>query len=83
MEHELKIPPRYFNPVHTGRKPFDVRRNDRAFSVGDIVILREYMNYSNQFTGRVTRKQITYIQRDPAFCKEGWCILGLGPVEED
>ena len=83
MEHELKIAPRYFIPVHSGRKPFEVRRDDRGFAVGDTILLREFVHYSNQYTGRKTRKRITYILRDPAYCKEGYCILGLAPEKED
>ena len=42
MEHELKVVPRFFGALAAGRKPFEVRRDDRepAFAVGDVLRLR-------------------------------------------
>ena len=42
MTHYLKIRPEHFQAVIDGRKPFEVRFNDRNFQVGDRVILEEY-----------------------------------------
>lgn len=40
--HELKTPPPYFADIAAGVKRFDIRRNDRAFQTGDVVVLREW-----------------------------------------
>lgn len=42
MKHELKIWPQYYCRVAAGTKTFEVRKNDRGFQPGDVVILREY-----------------------------------------
>lgn len=42
MKHELKIWPQYFCRVADGSKTFEVRKNDRGFQPGDIVVLREW-----------------------------------------
>lgn len=42
MTHHLKTKPEYFQAVINGKKPFEIRYNDRNFQVGDRVILEEY-----------------------------------------
>lgn len=41
MTHYIKILPEYFNAVATGRKSFEVRCNDRKYTVGDRLIMQE------------------------------------------
>ena len=81
MIHELKISPEYFDAVAQGIKPFEVRKNDRMFGVGDVLRLREWCG--NVYTLRTTHKVITYILDDPNYVKEGYVILGLAPVKEE
>ena len=42
MVHALKIYPEYYEAVKSGKKPFEVRKNDRDFKVGDILALNEF-----------------------------------------
>lgn len=42
MQHELKCWPQYFEAMLTGQKTFEYRKNDRDFSIGDTLHLREY-----------------------------------------
>lgn len=42
MTHHLKTKPKYFQAVINGKKPFEIRFNDRNFQVSDRVILEEY-----------------------------------------
>ena len=41
--HYLKTIPNYFREAARGNKPFEVRKNDRYFKVGDIVQLEEWL----------------------------------------
>lgn len=89
MEHELKCWPEYFEPLATGVKPFEVRRADRAFAVGDTLRLREFIPSRNGFTwspghepsrytGRVVTRAITYRLDGGVFGVDpGYCVLGL------
>ena len=45
MTHHLKTLPEYFQAVIDGRKPMEIRYNDRGFKPGDSVILEEFKGY--------------------------------------
>ena len=82
MQHDLKISPIFFDAVASGVKPFEVRRNDRPFAVGDTLLLKEFEELPEQFgesgyTGRKCNAVVTYILDDPDYCPDGYVILGL------
>jgi len=41
MEHVLKTDPEVFEALVSGRKTYELRRDDRGFAVGDRLTLRE------------------------------------------
>ena len=51
MIHALKILPEFYQAVIDGRKPFEIRKNDRNFKSNDNVILNEYKD--GEYTGRL------------------------------
>jgi hypothetical protein len=66
ITHELKSWPEFFNPVFTGIKNFELRKNDRNFVVGDVIVLREWQpakgfEDGGVYTGRECRRRISYI----------------------
>lgn len=75
--HELKILPQYFQEVWDGKKNFELRRNDRDYKVGDILLLREYIN--GEYTGSFLRVIVTYILKDcPEYgLDKDYCILSF------
>ena len=42
MKHVLKTHPAMFKALREGTKNFEVRKDDRAFQTGDIVVLKYY-----------------------------------------
>lgn len=72
--HTLKTWPEYFEAVADGRKTFEIRKNDRDFSVGDRLILQEWIppaildgRSDGKHTGRTVTKEITYIMDQNPF----------------
>jgi hypothetical protein len=61
MVHHLKTWPLSFDAIRRAVKSFDIRINDRAFKVGDILILEEYDPVSKTKTGKHCRRIVTYI----------------------
>lgn len=49
--HYLKTIPKYFREAARGNKPFEVRKNDRYFKVGDIVQLEEWLPEEKNIQG--------------------------------
>lgn len=75
--HELKIAPRWFEDVQSGRKNFEIRRNDRDFKIGDYLLLKEWER--GKYTGREITRKIQYIyEGDGTYgLSDEFCILGL------
>ena len=59
--HELKTWPEFFEPVWTGEKTFELRKDDRGFRAGDTLKLREFIPKHGEYTGRVITALVTYI----------------------
>lgn len=76
MIHELKIRPDFFKSVLSGVKPFEIRRNDRNFKVGDLVALNEFSDQSG-YTGESALFEITYVMTNTEYVKEGFAVLGI------
>ncbi|MFK3971055.1 DUF3850 domain-containing protein [Pseudomonas sp. NPDC087358] len=81
--HELKVHRQPFEDLLSGVKTCEVRRcDDRNFSVGDLVWLRELRaGFGNPWSGRELRKRITHIQKDYGL-PEHLCILSYAPAED-
>lgn len=79
MTHELKTWPEHFKAVRAGDKPFEVRKNDRDFKIGDYLVLSEFDPVTEQFSGQKEIRKISYILKGPGFgIEEGYVVLGLG-----
>lgn len=76
--HKLKLAKMFFNDMQTGRKPFDLQKNDREYQLGDVIEYREMDN--GEPTGRILEKEIIYILEGFAGLTEGWCILALADI---
>src|SRR6266851_2256605 len=84
--HELKIWSDFFNDVASGKKPFELRRDDRQFDVGDTLHLQEFRPAVGEYTGRTVDVVITYIMRSSRNTTkiglpQGFCIIGIKIAE--
>lgn len=79
MIHELKILPEFFEAVTSGRKQFEIRKNDRNFKVGDQLILKEFDWLRDEYTGDSYKVEVTYITDYAQH--DGFVVLGVRGVE--
>ena len=78
--HDVKCWPEWFNPLWEGRKPFEVRFNDRDYQKDDILNIREFDPGIGEYSGRMVKTDITYVLTDPEHpfkLPDGYCVLGL------
>lgn len=77
--HELKTWPVYFQAILDGDKFFEIRLDDRGYSVGDLLFLREWKpdRLIPRYTGREMVVQVTFILRE--HLEEGYCCMGIKP----
>lgn len=74
--HKIKTSPVYFLAVENGTKKFEIRKNDRDYQVGDLLVLQEYDRFKEEYTGRSIEKGVTYILQGKGI-EAGYCILSL------
>lgn len=77
MVHHLKIQKKFLNPILSGKKRFEVRKDDRTprFSVGDTLLLEE-IGDNQEKSGRTARALVDYIYRGE-LCRPGYCIMSI------
>ena len=85
--HALKTWPDYFDAVYEGRKPFEVRRADRDFRVGEVLLLQrwepEIGDYTRDGSGHpaTVAKRVTYLLPGGQFGIEpGFVVMGIADV---
>ncbi len=75
-QHELKIWPEFFNKVLSGEKTFELRKDDRAFRAGDVLILKEWNPKTKKYTGRESDYYVPYIMSGFGL-KKDWVIMSI------
>ena len=75
--HRLKTIKPYWWFVRSSKKKFELRKDDRGFQEGDILILEEWDHIEKIYTGRECKLIIKYILKDFPGLKKGYVILGL------
>jgi hypothetical protein len=77
--HKLKTWLRYFYAIKNGTKTFELRKNDRDFQVGDTLVLQEYDENENEYTGRELSVVVSYVILEAKHfgLMDGFCIMGF------
>ena len=82
--HQLKSWTRFFRPIVSGDRTHELRRNDRNYGVGDLLILREFDPEAGAYTGSTCEATVTSITSEEVPCavsgeglSPGFCILSI------
>ena len=82
VTHEIKCHPKYFKRICNGSKPFEIRKNDRYYQVGDRLIINEYdpeIGYSDNIDYGNIIADITYITDFAQV--NGMVVIGIKVLE--
>lgn len=88
--HVLKTVAHYWDAVKRGDKTFEVRRNDRAFQTGDVLVLRRTneAGRSDPAPGDQLHSdqsfRVTYLLQGGQFGIEpAFCVMGIEPIKAE
>lgn len=79
--HEIKLAAMYYEDVKSGKKTFELRKNDRKYREGDKLHMLEFKD--GRHTGRTISADIVYMLEDYTGLTEGYCILGIKVTKAD
>ncbi len=78
--HCLKTWPDLFKDIVSGIKTFDIRRNDRGFKVGDVLVMQEYSPETMEYTKEMASFKVTYIIQGVWGLPEDVCVMSINPI---
>ncbi len=78
VSHVLKTWPDQFQEIENDHKVHEFRRNDRFFTTGDLILLREFRPAGEHYTGRWRVVRIMAISRGPEWgIPEGFAVFSI------
>jgi hypothetical protein len=79
--HHLKTIQPWFDYALSGRKTFEVRKNDRDFTVGDIIILHEYDPHRPSEREIGMSVKVILDHEDVKGIQPGYCVMGVSKID--
>lgn len=77
MKHELKIHPEHYKNVLLGLKKVEIRKNDRNYQEGDLLILNEFDPKTEKYTGCQVKRKVDFIVKDVPGLDSNYVILQI------
>jgi hypothetical protein len=83
--HDLKTWRHFWEQLAVGAKLFELRRDDRGFAVGDILVLREYDPEAAVYSGRVIFSGVTSLagEHDVPGLLPGFVVMTVEVLRTD
>ncbi len=82
IDHELRIGPEYYERVQDGSKTFEIRRNERGYHEGQVVMLREWQREGfeggRRYSGREHVARIGYVAEYKQ--QPGYVVFSLSSI---
>ncbi len=78
--HTLKTWCNVYQATKDGIKTFEIRRNDRNFKTGDILVLQEYNPDRKEYTGEVCAFVVTYMLQGVFGLPKDMCAMSIKKI---
>lgn len=83
MTHEIKIHEKYAREHLRGTKPWELRKNDRDYRIGDYIEFTIVDAYNKPTGYNYTRKIIDVFHGGVYGLQNGFCIITLGLTQKN
>ncbi len=82
--HQLKAWPEPFQAIIDGNKRHEIRKADRDYKTGDVLLLREYRPDDDTYTGRLAVVIVKYLTVGGSWgLPDGMCVMSITSPSED
>lgn len=84
--HRLKTWSTPFEDVKSGMKTFEIRKNDRDYRIGDVLVLDLYNNLLREYDEHTSPLvcEVQYVMRGGRFgVAEDYVVMAIAPVERE
>lgn len=78
--HYIRLATTNYDDVASGKKAFELLKNDRDYKTGDLLEMSEFKDGRN--TGRAITAEIVYMLENYTGLTDGYCILGTKVIKE-
>ena len=77
--HELKCWPPFWRDVVDEAKTFEIRKNDRGYQVGDVLVLNEFVRdvLGGRYTGASVRVRVNYMISGGFGLETDYVVMGI------
>lgn len=79
--HYLKTWPESFEAISVGVKPWEIRKNDRDFHVGDLLCLQEWCPVREAYSGKQINAVVQWVLWEGFGLQDGHIIMTLTGIE--
>lgn len=79
--HKLKCWPEFYEAVRAGDKTVELRKDDRNYRVGDVLVLEKYDPSVAMYCGAECEVLVTHITKGESFLREGIVALSIKRVD--
>jgi hypothetical protein len=77
--HQLKVHSEFWGALISGEKTFELRKDDRGFKAGDLLLLCEYSQLKG-YSGNTLVRRITYILSGQPWLTKDYVAMALVPA---